>query len=704
MIFWSLIFSLFIGKSLSLWKPFVDSLVKELNLAANPCNNLQNFICDANFPIGNLSFYERLGFIKPGPLGPQCDMETNIVKILRRIASKFDTNDLKKESSERMEFEFEKVRWDCERNLTCYEEKFRFYTALFHHADAMKTFQLPENKNVYTMRDAVHQVLKVIDEKSFDDFEALKWLHALASRRCSAYYTWKANRTPYRMAEFYKQLIRVHNAVFQATKGLIESDSISNETKWRIDLDRVSFFTPYDIYYNTPEFINSIYNLYEIDQLREKASKSTSMFDMKLQLLNTSRNAHVKMATLGVDRPLEIMSFVTKPTNRNSTMEKLSAFIEHNLSSPLKFATVGFLVANEILDQIWPNNDKNENSITIESGNCTEKLNQNTAALVIAWNALLQQKSLLYLQSPIPTKVRVFSRGQLFFVAAGVHFCSDLKDLPQKLFQKFDQIFYCSNGESNETCSFDFIGISKMKDTKIGDKSTEESGESVETLIESKEITTTASPNTQKFTAFFSRTTKKPKVITTNTFKKQITVAKSANTTLFKSVDLKKTSSPLSIPLGRLADNLTHPIILNLNITIISNTGKKQDENSIISIIDNFCWIHCSSPTKALKKIGHNYLQNKRVCVMERLTGVKHTFCPTSRPNDPIDWPCIRVDDLCNGTPQCPGGEDEDPDLCMFFQAQNVAFQQMKRKVVTMLKPYMETKTKTKSDQEFIKI
>ena len=41
--------------------------------------------------------------------------------------------------------------------------------------------------------------------------------------------------------------------------------------------------------------------------------------------------------------------------------------------------------------------------------------------------------------------------------------------------------------------------------------------------------------------------------------------------------------------------------------------------------------------------------------------------------DDPRNWPCVRYDDLCDGTPNCPDWSDEHPTFCMFFGAVRAA-------------------------------
>lgn len=47
-------------------------------------------------------------------------------------------------------------------------------------------------------------------------------------------------------------------------------------------------------------------------------------------------------------------------------------------------------------------------------------------------------------------------------------------------------------------------------------------------------------------------------------------------------------------------------------------------------------------------------------------------YCPTPNPRNFKDWTCIRIDELCNGFPDCPGAEDEDPTLCMYWLAVSI--------------------------------
>lgn len=48
----------------------------------------------------------------------------------------------------------------------------------------------------------------------------------------------------------------------------------------------------------------------------------------------------------------------------------------------------------------------------------------------------------------------------------------------------------------------------------------------------------------------------------------------------------------------------------------------------------------------------------------------KAYFCPSHAAGQPQDWPCIRATDLCNGVPDCPNSEDENPTLCLFHIAE----------------------------------
>ncbi|VDP43000.1 unnamed protein product [Soboliphyme baturini] len=45
-------------------------------------------------------------------------------------------------------------------------------------------------------------------------------------------------------------------------------------------------------------------------------------------------------------------------------------------------------------------------------------------------------------------------------------------------------------------------------------------------------------------------------------------------------------------------------------------------------------------------------------------------YCPTPFPDQlNSGWVCISFEKLCNGIPDCPGAEDEDPTHCMFYRA-----------------------------------
>ncbi|CAJ0925157.1 unnamed protein product, partial [Mesorhabditis belari] len=47
--------------------------------------------------------------------------------------------------------------------------------------------------------------------------------------------------------------------------------------------------------------------------------------------------------------------------------------------------------------------------------------------------------------------------------------------------------------------------------------------------------------------------------------------------------------------------------------------------------------------------------------------------------HDPIDWPCIRAVELCNGNRDCPNGEDEEPNMCMFHSLNQGSLRQLQR-------------------------
>ncbi|CAJ0948402.1 unnamed protein product, partial [Mesorhabditis belari] len=53
--------------------------------------------------------------------------------------------------------------------------------------------------------------------------------------------------------------------------------------------------------------------------------------------------------------------------------------------------------------------------------------------------------------------------------------------------------------------------------------------------------------------------------------------------------------------------------------------------------------------------------------------------CPSLRPHLPIDWPCIRAVELCNGNRDCPNGEDEEPNMCMFHSLNQGSLRQLQR-------------------------
>ncbi|CAJ0925069.1 unnamed protein product, partial [Mesorhabditis belari] len=70
---------------------------------------------------------------------------------------------------------------------------------------------------------------------------------------------------------------------------------------------------------------------------------------------------------------------------------------------------------------------------------------------------------------------------------------------------------------------------------------------------------------------------------------------------------------------------------------------------------------------------------NLRVCQAERFSTEKWAPCPSLRPHDPIDWPCIRAVELCNGNRDCPNGEDEEPNMCMFHSLNQGSLRQLQR-------------------------
>ncbi|CAJ0924898.1 unnamed protein product, partial [Mesorhabditis belari] len=65
---------------------------------------------------------------------------------------------------------------------------------------------------------------------------------------------------------------------------------------------------------------------------------------------------------------------------------------------------------------------------------------------------------------------------------------------------------------------------------------------------------------------------------------------------------------------------------------------------------------------------------NLRVCQAERFSTEK--FCVSHLP---IDWPCIRAVELCNGNRDCPNGEDEEPNMCMFHSLNQGLLRQLQR-------------------------
>ncbi|CAJ0951831.1 unnamed protein product, partial [Mesorhabditis belari] len=55
-----------------------------------------------------------------------------------------------------------------------------------------------------------------------------------------------------------------------------------------------------------------------------------------------------------------------------------------------------------------------------------------------------------------------------------------------------------------------------------------------------------------------------------------------------------------------------------------------------------------------------------KVCPQASKSAEKWEFCPKPQSGNVVDWPCVRFSDLCNGLEDCPGGSDEDPEICFF--------------------------------------
>ncbi|XP_047470312.1 uncharacterized protein LOC134786405 [Penaeus indicus] len=58
-------------------------------------------------------------------------------------------------------------------------------------------------------------------------------------------------------------------------------------------------------------------------------------------------------------------------------------------------------------------------------------------------------------------------------------------------------------------------------------------------------------------------------------------------------------------------------------------------------------------------------------------------FCPS--PSDQGEWRCIEDLDLCDGTPQCPGKEDEAPTHCLFHNAMRMHLDELTKVVMFKL-------------------
>lgn len=78
-------------------------------------------------------------------------------------------------------------------------------------------------------------------------------------------------------------------------------------------------------------------------------------------------------------------------------------------------------------------------------------------------------------------------------------------------------------------------------------------------------------------------------------------------------------------------------------------------------------------------------LRPERTCSPESwppaMRGIRGYPCPSPTINDPNRWQCIRGVDLCNGIPDCDGGEDENPTFCLFHVVEDEKLKALKRTV-----------------------
>uniref|UniRef100_A0A915HJJ1 Uncharacterized protein n=1 Tax=Romanomermis culicivorax TaxID=13658 RepID=A0A915HJJ1_ROMCU len=62
-------------------------------------------------------------------------------------------------------------------------------------------------------------------------------------------------------------------------------------------------------------------------------------------------------------------------------------------------------------------------------------------------------------------------------------------------------------------------------------------------------------------------------------------------------------------------------------------------------------------------------------------------YCPTPHPQRPkTGWVCIKIDDLCNTIPDCPGAEDEDPTHCMYYVSTQKQMVELRKVLIDILR------------------
>ncbi|CCD66846.1 HEsitatioN behavior [Caenorhabditis elegans] len=66
----------------------------------------------------------------------------------------------------------------------------------------------------------------------------------------------------------------------------------------------------------------------------------------------------------------------------------------------------------------------------------------------------------------------------------------------------------------------------------------------------------------------------------------------------------------------------------------------------------------------------------KPVCETDR-HGNKYIPCPIHDINDPRNWPCIKLADLCNGKADCPNGDDENYFQCFYHRARSEEYRRL---------------------------